>query len=344
MSSRPAKQVPRPVADVPLRSTLARTDEIAKSWAISLIAQLPLQQASEIPFAELAREAPEMCGQALRALSSDEELQRLADGGEGAMLASRVGKLAGARDLSAAVAAVESLRAVLWEEVTGALERPSVQQVSELADRLSHICSLMTIALLTHEPGAKPTRRSIVIEPQAPGLDPREPQIEIHDARREGPAAWIRSIGTSLEQHARDSQPFVVALIEVVGIERLRHSEDPAELGRIVGQVQDALRTELRPADILTRDSDGRYWLVARETDGSAAMMLAERLIATVREHVSHRGAPLEVAIGIAVCPEDGREAAELAAHADMKLFAARAAGVSLAPLGDSIGGLDIPA
>jgi GGDEF domain-containing protein len=340
VSSHPVKQVPRPVADIALQSMLARTDEIAKTWAISLIAQLPLQQAGEIPFALLASEAPEMCALALRALSSDEELGRLADSGEGAILAGRLGKLAGARDLRAAVAAVESLRAVLWEELTGALERPSVRQVSELADRLSYIGSLITIAVLTHDPGAEHARGSAPPEPPAPATDLSGPQIEIHDTRREGPAAWIRSIGSSLEQHARDGQPFVVALIEVAGIERLRHSEDPAELGRMVGEVQDALRTELRPADVLTRDSDGRYWLVARETEGSVAMMLAERLIATVRERVTHRGAPVEVAIGVAVCPEDGHEASELAAHADMKLFAARAAGLSLAPLGD----LDISA
>ncbi len=344
MSSHPANQVPRPVADISLQSALARTDEIAKSWAISLIARLPLQRAGEIPFALLAGEAPDMCGQALRALSSEEELERLGDGGDGAILAGRLGKLAGASDLQGAVAAIESLRAVLWEELTGALERPSVREVAELADRLSYICSLITIAVLAHHPRAEPTRGSGTRAPAVPTPDPRGSEIEIHDARGEGPAAWIGSIGSSLEQHARDSRPFLVALIEVVGIERLRHREDPAELGRMVGEVQDALRAELRPADALTREGDGRYWLVARETDGSAAMLLAERLIATVREKVTHRGAPLDVAIGVAICPDDGHEASELAAHADMKLFAARAAGLSVAPLGHSIGGLDIPA
>jgi predicted signal transduction protein with EAL and GGDEF domain len=33
------------------------------------------------------------------------------------------------------------------------------------------------------------------------------------------------------------------------------------------------------------------------------------------------------VAVGTAVCPQDGREAAALAAHADIGLLAARAAG-----------------
>jgi GGDEF domain-containing protein len=334
------------VADAPLEDTLPRCEEIAKRWAISLIAELPLERAGEIPFAQLAREAPPLCAHVLRALSSNEELERLADERDGAILAGRLGELAGARDLRGAVAAVESLRVVLWEELIGVLERPGVQQVVELADRLSHICSLITTAVVTHDPGARPTNHLVIddLPPPAPDPNRREPQIQIHDTRKDGPAAWIRSIGGVLEQHSRDALPFAVALVEVVGIERLRHCEDPAELGRLAGDVQSALRAELRPTDLLTRDSDGRYWLVASDTDGPAAMMLAERLIAKVRDSVTHRGAPLEVAIGVAICPEDGHEAAELAAHADMKLFAARASGVSLAPLGDSLGGLDIPA
>ena len=38
------------------------------------------------------------------------------------------------------------------------------------------------------------------------------------------------------------------------------------------------------------------------------------------------------VAIGVAVCPEDGRQAAALAAHADVGLFAARSAVNAPAP------------
>jgi predicted signal transduction protein with EAL and GGDEF domain len=45
-----------------------------------------------------------------------------------------------------------------------------------------------------------------------------------------------------------------------------------------------------------------------------------------VASAVRHRGAPLELAVGSAVCPDDGREAPALAAHADVGLYAARSA------------------
>jgi predicted signal transduction protein with EAL and GGDEF domain len=41
-------------------------------------------------------------------------------------------------------------------------------------------------------------------------------------------------------------------------------------------------------------------------------------------------GVPLRAAVGIAACPADAAEAGALAARADERLFAARAAGVSV--------------
>jgi GGDEF domain-containing protein len=156
------------------------------------------------------------------------------------------------------------------------------------------------------------------------------PQIEIRDERSaEGPAAWIDSIGRRLERYEQDRAPFAVLLVELVDLERLRHAEPAEELSRLMSLLEDALARELRPADSLTRERPGRYWLLAPQTDGPSAQVLIERIARAVRSSASHRGAPLEVAVGVAVCPEDGRRASELAAHADVGLYAARAAGRS---------------
>jgi GGDEF domain-containing protein len=170
----------------------------------------------------------------------------------------------------------------------------------------------------------KPPSPAVLIDELRPGT---RPQIEIRDERREGPAAWIGSIGRRLERYERDAAPFAVLLVELVDVGRLHHSEPVGEVSRLAAQVEDALARELRPADSLTSESPGRYWLLAPQTDGMAARMLAERIARAVRSSASHRGTPLEVAIGIAVCPDDGLKASELAAHADVALYAARAAG-----------------
>lgn len=202
-----------------------------------------------------------------------------------------------------------------------------------------------------HEPGqsAAARRPAVLVDEQAQTLDDRSwetapgdrsrettPRIEIRDVRGEaGPAAWIGSIGRRLQRYEQDGLPFAVLLVELLDSERLAHAEPLDEMSRLSSGVQGALARELRPEDSLTCERPGRYWLLTPQTDGVAARRLAEQLASAARSSASRRGTPLEVAVGIAVCPEDGRQASELAAHADVDLYAARAAGRS------SIGELD---
>jgi hypothetical protein len=173
---------------------------------------------------------------------------------------------------------------------------------------------------------------------------PRE-EIEIHDARGgEGPAAWVGAIGRQLERLREDGLPFAVLLVEPLHAEMLRLAEPTGEMLRLAGDLEDALALALRAAPgrveggqaqgngrapwsvSLTRERPGRYWLLAPETDRSGAERLAERLRTAVASVVEDRGAPLEIVIGTAVCPEDGMQAPALAAHADVGLYAARSA------------------
>jgi GGDEF domain-containing protein len=178
---------------------------------------------------------------------------------------------------------------------------------------------------------------------ESPPVPPRarSGEIEIRDERGEqGPSAWRRSIGRHLERFNQDGLPFVVMLVEVLGIERLRREEPPEVLSRLVDQVHDALAAEMRGGPgSLTNESPGRYWLLAARADRSEAERLVERLARAVRCSTAHRGSSLEVAIGTAVCPEDGREAVALAAHADVGLYAARSA--ARAPIGSPTGPVD---
>jgi GGDEF domain-containing protein len=375
----------RPVAQAPVDALSAMAEELARRWVIALIRARPLQRIGEVPLAELAREGPALCAGAVRALSSDGELERMVGGVGGGRdqetsPASRLGALAGALDGGSAVAAVEALRGVLWEAVLDELgrsssDRSSARLVADLADRLALVCSMALTATLTqvslaqasegevaaapildeeserggaaHEPEhpAAAKRPAVLIDEQLQNLGDRSPEMASHDRSREttprieirdvrgeaGPAAWIGSIGRRLERYAQDGLPFAVLLIELLDSERLQHALD--EMSRLSSEVQDALARELRPADSLTCERPGRYWLLTPQTDGVAARRLAEQLARAARSSASHRGTPLEVAVGIAVCPEDGRQASELAAHADVDLYAARAAGRS--PIGD---------
>jgi GGDEF domain-containing protein len=170
-------------------------------------------------------------------------------------------------------------------------------------------------------------RRSQPAAPGAPG------EIQIRDERSdEGPAAWIRSIGRELERFALEGRPFAVLLVELMDAERLNRSEPREEVMRLAGQVHRTLESELwtmseRAGASLTREAPGRFWLLAPGVGVLRAGALADQVAHAVRRSVSHRGQPLEIAVGVAVAPDDGLQAPALAAHADVALYAARAGG-----------------
>jgi hypothetical protein len=387
------------VVDLPIDALLAHADELARRWAISLIALSPLEDIGDVPLAELAREAPSLCAQAIRALESDVELDRLtghgaASGREDSAPARRLAALAGALERVATVTAVEALRGVLWEALREELREPSTRLVGDACDRLAQVCAELLAAALQAMPAPGPARApgaAVVSEARervasegpvaAPASDavivdervrtaldssgydgapaagrerplsweaaastpPETPpaEIEIRDERREeGPAAWIGSIGAQLERFEQGRQPFAVLLVELVDSERVRREESPEDLARLAGQMEQALAGALgtRSAS-LTLERPGRCWVLAPETDVLGAERLAERLASAVASHASHRGLPLAVAIGTAVCPDDGREAPALAAYADVSLYAARSA--VRAPAGRPAGPVD---
>ena len=151
---------------------LARAQELARSWAIALILLRPLERIGEIPLADLAREGPALCAQALRALESETELERISVARAGAAresppAARRVGALAGAPDAGTTVQAVEALRGVLWEALVDELREPAARQVAELADRLGYVCATILDAALDETLDAIATRRPGLAADQA---------------------------------------------------------------------------------------------------------------------------------------------------------------------------------
>lgn len=227
----------------------------------------------------------------------------------------------------------EDVAAPLGSPPAGFSQQSPAMLIDELAPIESH--PGVSPGGSSGEPSSAPPGEPPRLVELAPAGRPDEeaPEIEVRDERPEhAQSVWVAAIERRLERHRRDREPFAVMVIELVDIERLRHAELPGEVARLTGIVETALAGELRPADSLMRESPGRYWLLAPETDSDGARALAARLDAAVEGAASHRGAPLRVAVGIATCPADGLAAGALAAHADVALYAARAAGRPLAP------------
>ena len=340
----------RPVADAPL-DALVDADALAKGWLLTLIADAPLQQAAAVPAAELARDAPPLCAAMAAALASEDALARLRTDGDLEPLAARAGRLAGAVDPAGTAGALGALRAVLWSAVTDGLRRPEPELVAALAARLGLVCDVVGAAALgapaparqpiapETDPGTEPEPHLAAVPddgPPRPAPPPAIPADVLPSITASAPVEdrdepWATAVVRRVERLLARGGPVAVLAVDVDDAERLLAADLHGEARIALDRVERALREELRPGDAAVRERDGRLWIVGGGTTLEGARALGRRLANAVSAAGSVAGAPLRAAVGIAVSPDDGTDAASLVAHADEGVFAARAAGVELA-------------
>jgi hypothetical protein len=182
------------VAGAPIEALVARSDELARRWAIALILALPLERIGELPLESFARQAPLLCAHVVRALQSDLELERIAPGANGGREpspATRLAEVTGARDGKAAVEAVEALRGVLWEALLDELHSRSYGQaaaheVADLADRLAYVCSTALVSSLPWPSPVhvEPAVAEVAHERAAPEIVPADREPAVARSRR----------------------------------------------------------------------------------------------------------------------------------------------------------------
>ena len=261
---------PHPVADVP-PAALADGQAPAKGWLLALVAARPLRDAPALPMPDLARDAPALCGAVLRAVGSDAELRRLEGGGDLAGLAARAGELAGAGGPAAAVAAVAALRAALWQALTVTMAPLDAATTAALAERLAFVCDAVAAATLgaAASPGAASPPAGAASPPgvaaapaeaaPAAGED-AVASFRLRDARGDWEAA--------VERLAAGARPFALLAVEVDDAPRLA-AADAQGAAEALARVEQAVRDELRPADVMGREEDGRLWVVAADLGAS---------------------------------------------------------------------------
>jgi hypothetical protein len=335
----------RPAAEPLLDETVSQPAELAKRWAIAMIEGAPPDGLAAIDLALIASEGPDLIDGVLSGEAKPGRLARLA-GADGAELAR----------------AAEALRRVLWEAAVEAAPRArsdarAARRLLDAGDRIAAACAELLaaeldgagverppaedVAAVAEPPAAAgaPAQPLVIVderrgvpplsprgpvppEPRAAHEDPRRaapvpepvpafaPSIAARDARQ-GPAAWIGSIGAQLAAFEEHGRPFSVLLIEMLEPASALDAEAATSaLEERLGQWRGLT---------LTREGPGRYWLIAPGADRAGAESLRD-LVELPRGEA--KGGP--VAVGIALCPEDGRDAAGLAAHADLDLYASR--------------------
>jgi GGDEF domain-containing protein len=115
----PRRRPARPVPEAPIEALAADAERLAKGWLLAVVEQQPLSEAAGILAGDWAVEGPRVCEAAVRALGSDEELERLRS------------------PRFAAPGALDALRAVIWSALRAAWPEPEPDQVWGLGDRLA---------------------------------------------------------------------------------------------------------------------------------------------------------------------------------------------------------------
>lgn len=152
--------------------------------------------------------------------------------------------------------------------------------------------------------------------------------VDIRDVRGDDDAPWTVAVQRRLKRYEEDGDPFVVMLVAALDFDSLQGLRRDRGVEEMTVAFEQTIVGELRPADVLMREREGRYWLLAPGTDGHAAHALAARIETAVRFAGGGHGARLAVAFGIAVCPDDGQDARTLLSYADVDLYAAQSKGL----------------
>jgi diguanylate cyclase (GGDEF)-like protein len=301
-----------PALDAPVAG-LGDAEALAKVWLLELIAARPLGEAARLPTERLVADGPALVAAVIGALVSDRELERLSPDGELGGLAAAAGSIAGAGGSAEVVAALERLRSVVW----AAIERTAPgRPPRHLAGRLAHVCAKVAEAALA----AGGSRA-------APAEPPRDDDLDrIRVARTSEGPLWVEALERQLADGSRSGRRFALLLVDLDSAERVRLA-GADEAAAAFAQIGRAVREYVRRADVVAHEDDGRIWVIAGDTGRSGANALALRIADAVEAAASLHGAALTVSVGIAVYPDDGREAAALTGQAEEGMYAARAAG-----------------
>ncbi|HET8759082.1 MAG TPA: EAL domain-containing protein [Solirubrobacteraceae bacterium] len=129
-----------------------------------------------------------------------------------------------------------------------------------------------------------------------------------------------------IETAAASGAPLSVVVVDLDHFKRINDSLGHAEGDKVLAAAAAKLRAVVREGDAVGRLGGEEFVLVLPGVCGDVAAEAAERARTALGQVFVGRGR-VESSAGVATYPEDAREAAELLAHADAALYAAKHAG-----------------
>ncbi len=141
-----------------------------------------------------------------------------------------------------------------------------------------------------------------------------------------------RTIHDILDHEMRDSlrtnRSLAVIMMDVCGLKLFNDTYGHQEGDRLLRQVADVLRSQFGEKAIIGRHGGDEFMAILPDTSRESAAACGARLLQELSQQRirPHGGGdlPIELSIGLAICPDDSRHKEELIAYADTSLFEAR--------------------
>jgi diguanylate cyclase (GGDEF)-like protein len=140
------------------------------------------------------------------------------------------------------------------------------------------------------------------------------------------PGHMRRRLDQLVETNRRYGHPFGIAVFDASGPGARNGSSGPGR-ETVLAIVGAALRDSIRIVDEAFRLEEEAICILAPNQRTVEGMQMAERLLAKLDELERAGGLRIEIAAGVAACPEHGTDAEELLRKADAAMWRARAVG-----------------
>jgi diguanylate cyclase (GGDEF)-like protein len=311
----------------PLRGPLARLDrsrdELAKAWLVRLIERASLEEISELPTDQLARDLPDLISDLVGSVeSTNGALLELS--AEQTERAAGLAALRSGRDASAGEVArdVAALQAVIIRALRAELGDSEPERFAAAVERLAEAAGAIQAAAVDEIV----RRRSRELETQAH----TDALTGLGNLRH-----LQRQLAHLLEFQKRYGHPFAVLLMDIDGLKRVNDSHGHQAGDRVLVGVAMALQRSIRNVDVAARLGGDEFCVLAPEQEAEGALALGERLAAAVaQEPLAPDGPPVGLSIGVVSCPRHGTDPEALIDAADRAMYRAKAAGEDVA-LGD---------
>lgn len=133
-------------------------------------------------------------------------------------------------------------------------------------------------------------------------------------------------LGRAIATAHREATPFALLLIDLDRFKEVNDTFGHGHGDQLLHRLGPRLQGALRETDTVARLGGDEFGVILPASDHAVAALVAENIAMVVREPFPIEGktAHVEGAIGIAIYPQHGRDAATLISRADMAMYAAK--------------------